>query len=133
MKYDRLPVILKRYLFDEKMRVLQYYSKQIMDINGIKLKNEQPMAWELETFLLFAVKADEYQTKYFRGKNINQSIKMINCIKNYQHPVLTSKVNTIKFADFLLIALGSIQFDLQSFNIYKYYRYNYFLPIFQMR
>ena len=126
MKYDRLPVILKRYLFDEKMRVLQYFSKQIMDINGIKLKNEQPMAWELETFLLFAVKADEYQTKDFRGKNINQFIKMINCIKNYQHPVLTSKVNTIKFADFLLIALGSIQFDLQSFNIYKYYRYNYF-------
>lgn len=126
MKYDRLPVILKRYLFDEKMRVLQYFSKQIMDINGIKLKNEQPMAWELETFLLFAVEADEYQTKDFRGKNINQFIKMINCIKNYQHPVLTSKVNTIKFADFLLIALGSIQFDLQSFNIYKYYRYNYF-------
>lgn len=126
MKYDKLLVILKRYLFAEKMRILQYFSKQIMDINGIKLKNDQPMAWELETFLLFAVKADEYQTKDFRGKNINQFIEMINCIKNYQHPVLTSKVNTIKFADFLLIALGSIQFDLQSFNIYKYYRYNYF-------
>lgn len=126
MEYDKLLVILKRYLFEEKMRILQYFSKQIMDINGIKLKNDQPMAWELETFLLFAVKADEYQTKDFRGKNINQFIEMINCIKNYQHPVLTSKVNTIKFADFLLIALGSIQFDLQSFNIYKYYRYNYF-------
>ena len=126
MKYDKLLVILKRYLFAEKMRILQYFSKQIMDINGIKSKNDQPMAWDLETFLLFAVKADEYQTKDFRGKNINQFIEMINCIKNYQHPVLTSKVNTIKLADFLLIALGSIQFDLQSFNIYKYYRYNYF-------
>lgn len=68
MEYDKLLVILKRYLFEEKMRILQYFSKQIMDINGIKLKNDQPMAWELETFLLFAVKADEYQTKDFRGK-----------------------------------------------------------------
>ena len=54
MEYDKLLVILKRYLFEEKMRILQYFSKQIMDINGIKLKNDQPMAWELETFLLFA-------------------------------------------------------------------------------
>ena len=27
MDYERLPVILKRYSFIEKMRVLQYYSK----------------------------------------------------------------------------------------------------------
>ena len=60
MDYERLPVILKRYSFIEKMRVLQYYSKQIMNINGIELTSGQPMAWELETFLLFAVKADEY-------------------------------------------------------------------------
>ena len=33
MDYERLPVILKRYSFIEKMRVLQYFSKQIMDIN----------------------------------------------------------------------------------------------------
>ena len=36
MDYERLPVILKRYSFIEKMRVLQYYSKQIMNINGIE-------------------------------------------------------------------------------------------------
>jgi len=54
MDYERLPVILKRYSFIEKMRVLQYYSKQIMNINGIELTSGQPMAWELETFLLFA-------------------------------------------------------------------------------
>ena len=56
MDYERLPVILKRYSFIEKMRVLQYYSKQIMNINGIELTSGQPMAWELETFLLFAKK-----------------------------------------------------------------------------
>ncbi len=126
MDYDRLPIILKRYSFTEKMRVLQYYSKSIMDITGIKLVSEQPMAWELETFLLFAVKADEYNNDDFKGKNINHFIKMINCIKDYQHPILIDKAKTVEFADFLLIALGSIQFDLQTYNIYKYYRYNYF-------
>ena len=29
MDYERLPVILKRYSFIEKMRVLQYYSKHL--------------------------------------------------------------------------------------------------------
>ena len=92
------------------MRVLQYYSKQIMNINGIELTSGQPMAWELETFLLFAVKADEYNDNDFKGKNINKFIEMINCIKEHQHPTLVNKIGTIEFADFLLIALGSTQF-----------------------
>ena len=37
MDYERLPVILKRYSFIEKMRVLQYYSKQ-MKIMILKVK-----------------------------------------------------------------------------------------------
>ena len=126
MDYERLPVILKRYSFLEKMRVLQYYSRQIMNINGIDLTREKPMAWELETFLLFAVKADEYDNNDFKGKNINKFIEIINCIKEHQHPTLANKIGTIDFADFLLIALGSIQFDIQTYNMYKYYRYNYF-------
>ena len=126
MDYERLPIILKRYSFIEKMRVLQYYSKLIMNITGVELISEQPMAWDLETFLLFSVKADEYQNNDFKGKNIKQFIKMINCIKKHQHPILINKIGTVKFADFLLIALGSTQFDIQTYNIYKYYRYNYF-------
>ena len=126
MDYERLPIILKRYSFIEKMRVLQYYSKLIMNITGVDLISKQPMAWDLETFLLFSVKADEYQNNDFKGKNINQFIKMINCIKSHQHPTLINKIGTVEFADFLLIALGSTQFDIQTYNIYKYYRYNYF-------
>lgn len=126
MRYDKLPLVLKRYSFDEKMRVLQYYSRQLMNINVVKLDNNKPMAWELETFLLLSIKADEYQHKNFKGKNINEFFKIINCIKEYQHPILLSKLDSPQFADFLFIALGSTQFDIQSFNIYKYYRYNYF-------
>lgn len=37
MDYERLPVILKRYSFIEKMRVLQYYLKQ-MNITIMILK-----------------------------------------------------------------------------------------------
>lgn len=125
MEYERLPIVLKRYNFEEKMRVLQYYSKNIMDLQGIKLVNEQPQPWELETLLLFSTKAIEYQNKDFKDKNINYFINMINCIKDYQHPALSNYVGNIKFADLIMICYGSIQFDLQSYNVYKYYRYNY--------
>ena len=126
MQYDKIPLVLKRYSFDEKMRVLQSYSRQIMNINGISLDDNKPMAWELEIFLLFSIKADEYQYKNFKGKNINEFIKIINCIKEYQHPILLSKSDSSQFGDFLFIAYGSIQFDIQSYIFYKYYRYNYF-------
>ena len=91
-----------------------------------EITSGQPMAWELETFLLFAVKVDEYNDNNFKGKNINKFIEIINCIKDHQHPILLNKIGTIDFANFLLIALGSIQFDIQTYNIYKFYRYNYF-------
>lgn len=39
---------------------------------------------------------------------------------------MVNKIGTIEFTDSLLIALGSTQFDIQTYNIYKYYRYNYF-------
>lgn len=126
VEYDRLPVILQRYSFDEKMRVLQYYSKQVMTINGVNLTAGIPLPWELETFLLFAIKANEYNNNNFIGKNINKFIDMINCIKDHQHPTLFEKGTSIEFADSTMIALGSTQFDIQSFIFYKYYRYNYF-------
>lgn len=126
MEYNKLPAVLKRYLFDEKMRILQHYSKQIMNIKNIELNANQPMAWELETFLLFSVKACEYKFKDFKGKNANDFIQMINCIREYKHPILISNVGKTEFVEFLLIALGSTQFDIQTFSIYKYYRYNYF-------
>lgn len=126
MDYNKLPVILKRYSFEEKMRILQFYSRKLMDITGVELKKDQPLPWKLETFLLFSVKALEYQQKDFVGKNINTFINIINCIKNHQHPKSLMYAGTIKFVDLVVVAFGSTQFDIQSYNVYKYYRYNYF-------
>lgn len=126
MDYNKLPVILKRYSFEEKMRVLQFYSRDLMNITGVELKDAWPLPWELETFLLFSVKFLEYQQKDFAGKNINVFINIINSIKNHQHPKSLKYAGTIKSWDLVLVAFGSTQFDIQSYNIYKYYRYNYF-------
>ncbi len=126
MDYKKLPVILKRYSFDEKMRILMYYSLQLIDFNCLKINKNQPMPWELETFLMFSVKADEYQFKDFKGQNINNFSEIINCIRNYHHPFLLSKSETSEFVDYVLIAFGSTQYDCQSYDIYKYFRYNYF-------
>ena len=34
--YSKLPVILQRYPLDEKMRILQFYSRKYMDVSGFK-------------------------------------------------------------------------------------------------
>lgn len=60
MDYNMLPIILRRYEFEEKMRVLQFYSRNLMDLTGIELIPDQPHPWELETFLLFSTKYSEY-------------------------------------------------------------------------
>ena len=102
--------------------------RRISDFSGIKvseiINNVAP--WELETFLLFSLKSYEYSNKDFKGKNINQFVNIINCIKNYEHPVITKLKGDPSISDLIMMALGLIQFDLQEYNIYKYYRYNWF-------
>ena len=97
-----------------------------MEPTGVKINPNKPLPWELETFLLFSIKANEYQFQNFRGKNENEFVKIINCIKEFQHPKLKENIGTMKFADLIFISYGSTQFDIQTYNLYKYYRYNYF-------
>lgn len=124
MKYDTIPIILKRYSFKEKMNILQMYSIKIMSINGVELKNDMPLPWELEIFLLFSVEALEYQQKTFVKHN-NVFIDIINCIRNYIHPKISNCFDD-KLVDSISVTLKSTQIDIQSYNIYKYYRYDYF-------
>lgn len=128
MKYDSLPVIMEGYSFISKMNICQIYSCKIIDLNGIKIEKilNSVAPWDLETFLLFSLKADEHLDKDFREKNDRDFINIINCIKDYQHPLLSAREDNISFADLVIMALGLIQFDLQEYNIYKYYRYYWF-------
>lgn len=130
MEYERIPLVLKRFPFEEKMRVCQSYSCKNMGINGLEhIKNNQNniMPWEIEIYALFALFSyKEYGNNSFLDRDGNSVfIKIINSIKNYKHPKLTEEQENSKFVDYLMIVLGLTQFHLQE-NIYaKYYRYKY--------
>ena len=128
MDYETLPTVLSRYSFNEKMRVCFYYSKNLMTIpDGILHGDEligKPLPWELETFLMLAVKNTEWRDDDFCGNNIKKFIKIINCIKDFQHSSLKCDANFR--ADLFFIVTGLTQFDIQGFLLYKLYRYHYY-------
>lgn len=123
MKYEKIPTILKRYSFDSKMDFLMMLSTKQMGYYQNELKLDLPLPWYLETFLLFALKAEEWQYKKFDKKTNNEFFKVIECIYKHVHPLLKDKE---KLVNNLMITHGLIQFDLQKIITYKYYRYNYF-------
>lgn len=129
MEYESLPLILQRYSIEEKINICQKYSRKVMTPTGMSFGKKlavNPLPWELETFLLCSIKAKEWSYKNFQNKNIFQFNKIINCIRNYQHPVLWKYAGNIKFAELAMIAMGALQFEMQEYNIYKLYRYSYY-------
>lgn len=129
MEYNKLPQVLKRYSFDEKMSVLQKHSKLLMSPTGLietdKLRGHA-LPWELETFLLFSIESKEWKNDNFSGDNEKKFINAINAIRNYTHPILEQVKGTLSFVDRLMIAFKAIQFDIQEYYPYKLYRYNYY-------
>lgn len=130
MDYNEIPRVLKRYSFEEKMRVLNTYSRQLLNVEGNANAdnfNNRPYPWELETILLFSLKATpEYANQDFKNRNINKFIEIVNTIRNFQHPSLSKACRTDDFANYVLTTLGLCQFDIQEHLPYKYYRYKYF-------
>lgn len=131
MEYNKIPVILKRYSFQEKMRLCNYQSKQIMDFVGIRpieQLTKNPMPWELETFALFSIMSEkEYDNQKFDNMKSNrQFVNIINCLKNYSPTAINTSFPNERFLENLLIGLGSVQFHLQESHIYKLVRHSYF-------
>lgn len=129
MDYSDLPRILKRYKFEEKMRICNHYSRNITSDDGIigtqELKGKV-YPWELETFLLLSIYATpEYSYNDFIGKNEKKFVKMINIIRNFTHPYLENMKRTIKFVDYYIVSTGLIQFVPQESLKYKLYRYDF--------
>lgn len=128
MEYKDIPRTLKRYSFEEKMNILQIYSRRTMNLNGIINKNETgkfPFPWELETLLLFSITAQEWREGRFTSKDRNFT-DMINCIRNYQHPIVDELKETTDLISKLFVAIGSTQFEAQEYPYYKLYRYYWY-------
>lgn len=128
MDYKDIPRTLKRYSFDEKMNMLQRWSRKTMNLNGVIDKTETgkiPFTWELETLLLFSVTAQEWRQGRFTP-NDRHFIDMINCIRNYQHPIVDKLRETNDLVNKLFVAIGSVQFEAQEYPYYKLYRYHWY-------
>jgi len=129
MEFNKIPVVLKRYSFKEKMRICTEYSRMLVEIKGLNFVeniNGKVLPWELETFALLSVlSTNEYDNRTFSSKKSRkQFINIINTIKDYIPTML--ELNRNNFLDNFRIVAGLTQFHLQEPFIFKYHRYNYF-------
>lgn len=131
IEYKDICKKLKRFSFDEKMRICQLSSWNTINARG-EMKNlysaaTQPLPWEIETFLLMAIKATpEYAQGNFKNKNERVFRKMINSIRFYRSKKLENSLNTGDFVMYATTSINLLQFDIQRDNFFKMYRYNYF-------
>lgn len=128
MEYSRLDSILKRFSFEEKMRMAQISSRRTFTPKGVVEVDELreiPAPWELETFVLFAIKAVEWDNKDFKGKNTRKFSQIINCIRN-EIPPLMEEADGENFLTWFLAVTASVQFEIQEHYPFKMFRFHYF-------
>ncbi|BCD26882.1 hypothetical protein BC30090_p306 (plasmid) [Bacillus cereus] len=130
MDFERIPILLKRYDFREKMNVCQAHSKELMSISGLISIDEwrgKALPWDLETFALFSViTLGEYSDRRFDDiKGKKQFAKIINAIKDYRPPKLEMAQDNNRFLDYFMIVTGLNQFQIQEDIGIKIYRYSY--------
>ncbi|MED1092192.1 hypothetical protein [Bacillus paramycoides] len=130
MDFERIPILLKRYDFREKMNVCQAHSKELMSISGLISIDEwrgKALPWDLETFALFSViTLGEYSDRRFDDiKGRKQFAKIINAIKDYRPPKLEMAQDNNRFLDYFMIVTGLNQFQIQEDIDIKIYRYSY--------
>lgn len=129
MEYNIIPLLLKRYSFEEKMNICQYISKDYIYPDGqidIEKLRKGILPWELETFALFSIMSNkEYSHEDFKSKDDKRFLEIMACIRNYVHPKLNEGERN-RFVDRFLIVTGINQFSFQEYYIYRLFRYNYF-------
>ena len=123
-QYDRLPSLLKRFSFFEKMRIASIYSSNAIMFKQ-NLKNDKPMVlpWCIETFVMLSMEADEYGDGDFRGKNEQKAIKMFNAIWAASSHIIDRQWGNFSFIDIFLPVTGLTQFQRQEIEEIHKYRY----------
>lgn len=126
MEYDKILTVLKRYSFKDKMKYASEYSGKLINPSirsDTSLLCEQILPWELECFVLLAVKANEW-----KADNLDNGlfIKIINGIREAEHPKLIQKADHNEFIKWFMPITSATQMDYQEFIWYKLYRYNFY-------
>lgn len=130
IEYKDICRYLKRYSFEEKIRMCHKYSRALIDGNGdvsVEEMTRMVYPWEIETFLLLAIHSTpEYAENTFEGKKENKFIEMINAIRFFEHPKLLQEKGSTRFIDLFFASTGLSQFDIQETKHYKMFRFKYF-------
>lgn len=124
--YMKLPTILKRYKFEDKMRYAEEYSRMIMqpDVQCDPGKiRKLILPWELECYVMLSVKASEWK---FDDLSQTEFLRIMNSIRQAKHPKLQIKTGSEKFAQWLIMVLASTQFDYEESYWNKMFRFSYY-------
>lgn len=125
-QYGRLPVLLKRFSFSEKMRMASIDSSHaILFGKNMQKESERTHAfpWCLETFVMLAMEAQEYASGDFRGKNKRKFIKMCDAIWNAPAIVTQLPCGRFDFLDVFMAVTALNQFQIQESPWIRKYRY----------
>lgn len=128
MEYNDIEKFLKRISFDEKMAFSSMHSTKLIELHFDNsssknkfLKSVYP--WELETFILFSIKSDEWKNNELSNEDFT---KIINAIRIKSDVFLSIKTNEYSLLEKIFIPSAANQFEWQR-NIYMpLYRYNYY-------
>jgi len=124
-QYPNLPVLLKRFSFQEKMGIATMHSSHVILFGKERHKNREnlPLPWCLETFVMLAMEAYEYADGRFDGKNRNKFIKMYNAIWGATSVVTDTPCGRFDFIDTFMAATALSQFHMQEYPLIRQYRY----------
>lgn len=124
--YENLPILLKRFSFEEKIGIATMYSSHaILFSQKIRKSNDRTgvLPWCLETFVMLAMEAREYTDGNFRGKNEKKFIKMCNAIWDATSVVSRMPSGRFDFFDFFMAVTALNQFHMQESPWIRQYRY----------
>jgi len=125
-QYNNLPILLKRFSFEEKMGIATIYSSHAI-LFSRKLRKASNrtgvLPWCLETFVMLAMEAKEYTDGNFKGKNENKFIKMYNAIWDASAVVSRMPCGRFDFFDIFMAVTALNQFHVQESPWIRQYRY----------
>lgn len=125
MDYSEICQKMIHSSFDSKMLMAHDLSRKTMSISGSVSIPQLRYLWlpdEIETFVIFAVVANEWKDDPI---TIRQAQNMLLAIRQYAPPTLR-EVKGEHFAEWFIPLTASNQFENEEYSIYRLYRHWYY-------
>lgn len=124
--YMKLPSILQRHKFEEKLQLAEKYSRKLMkpEVHGNTSKlRELLLPWKLECFVSLSIKAVEWK---YDDLDESYFIKIMNGIRDAYHPELQKRKESTQFSLWFMMVTAATQFDYSESFWHKLYRCAYY-------